>query len=161
MTNVNYRKEVIIYDLIIDGNVAFTGTVDEIAEMLGISPITVHTRHTRGKHVLKEKRRELRTLTRKTRQKSESRKIWIYQLFKGDEWIFTGTREECSEYLGVEMSCLLEYERKNGLRRVKLRMERVDSDDKPLVIKDVVSGKEDKRRISKYSTMKAAVLCGL
>ena len=119
MTNANYRKEVIIYDLIIDGNVVFTGTVNEIAEMLGISPITVHTRHTRGKHVLKEKRRELRTLTRKTRQKSKSRKIWIYQLFKGDEWLFTGTREECSEYLGVEMSCLLEYERKNGLRMVK------------------------------------------
>ena len=71
MTNVNYRKEVIIYDLIIDGTVAFTGTVAEIAEMLGISPVTVHTRHTRGKHVLKEKRRDLRTLTRKTRQKRE------------------------------------------------------------------------------------------
>lgn len=161
MTNANYRKEVIIYDLIIDGNVVFTGTVNDIAEMLGISPVTVHTRHTRGKHVLKENRRELRTLTRKTRQKSESRKIWIYQLFEGDEWLFTGTREECAEFLGVEMSCLLEYERKNGLRRVKLRMECVDPEDKPLVIKDVVSNKEDKERLRKYSTMKAAVLCGV
>lgn len=161
MANANYRKEIIIYDLIIDGNVVLTGTVNEIAEMLGISPVTVHTRHTRGKHVLKEKRRELRTLTRKTRQKSKSRKIWIYQLFKGDEWLFTGTREECSEYLGVETSCLLAYERKNGLRRVKLRMECVDPEDKPLVIKDVVSNKEDKERLRKYSTMKAAVLCGV
>ena len=160
----NYRKEVIIYDLIMDGNVVFTGTVNEIAEKLGISPVTVYTRHRKGKHVIQERRRELRTLTRKTREESEPRKIWIYQLFKGDEWLFTGTRKECTEFLGVEMGCLSEYEHKNGLRRVKLRMECVgpeDKEDETLEIKDVVSNKEDKERMRKYSTMKAAVLCGL
>ena len=164
MANANYKRVVIIYDLIQDGNVVFTGTVDEIAEMLGISPVTVYTRYRKGKHVLEEKRRELRTLTRKIRQESEPRKIWIYQLFKGDEWLFTGTRKECTEFLGVEMSCLAEYEHKNGLRRVKLRMECVNSEDKldeTLKIKDVVSNKEDKQRKRKYITMKAAAVCGL
>lgn len=51
MANANYKRQVIIYDLIIDGNVVFTGTVNEIAEMLGISPVTVYTNTqiTRGK----------------------------------------------------------------------------------------------------------------
>ena len=79
----NYKREVIIYDLILDGNVVFTGTVNDIAEKLGISQVTVYTRQRKGLHVLQEKRRELRTLTRKIRQESEPRKIWIYQLFKG------------------------------------------------------------------------------
>ena len=56
MTNVNYKREVIIYDLIIDSNVVFTGTVDEIAEKLGISSVTVYTRQRKGMHVLQEKR---------------------------------------------------------------------------------------------------------
>ena len=164
MTNVNYKREVIIYDLIIDGNVVFTGTVDEIAEKLGISSVTVYTRQLKGKHVLQEKRKELRTLTRKPRQENEQRKIWIYQLFKGDEWLFTGTRKECAEFLGVRKENLVAYEQKNGLRRVKLRMECVNSEDKedePLEIKDVVSNKKDKERFRKYSTMKAAIVCGL
>ena len=53
----NYKREVIIYDLIIDGNVVFTGTVNEIAEKLCISPATVYTRHRKGKHNIQEKRR--------------------------------------------------------------------------------------------------------
>ena len=160
----NYKREVIIYDLMLDGNVVFTGTVDEIAGKLGISPVTVYTRHRKGKHVLQEKRRELRTLTRKIRQESEPRKIWIYQLFKCDEWLFTGTRKECAEFLGVRMENLVAYEQKNGIRRVKLRMECVNSEDKldeTLEIKDVVSNKEDKQRMRKYIKMKAAALCGL
>ena len=164
MANANYKREVIIYDLIIDGNVVFTGTVNDIAEKLGISPVTVYTRQRKGKHVLQEKRRELRTLTRKISQESEPRKIWIYQLFKCDEWIFTGTRKECAEFLGVRAENLVAYEQKNGIRRVKLRMECVNSEDKEdetLEIKDVVSNKEDKQRKRKYITMKAAALCGL
>lgn len=160
----NYKRQVIIYDLIIGGNVVFTGTADEIAEKLGISPVTVYTRHRKGIHVLQEKRRELRTLTRKLRQGSKPRKIWIYQLFKCDEWLFTGTRKECAEFLGVRMENLVAYEQKNGLRRVKLRMECVnpeDKEDEPIEIKDVVSDKKDKQRMHKYSTIKAAVLCGL
>ena len=53
----NDKREVIIYDLIIDGNVVFTGTADEIAEKLGISSVTVYTRHRKGKHILQEKRK--------------------------------------------------------------------------------------------------------
>lgn len=164
MANANYKREVIIYDLIIDGNVVFTGTVNDIAEKLGISPVTVYTRQRKGMHVLQEKRRELRTLTRKIRQESDPRKIWIYQLFKCDEWLFTGTRKECAEFLGVRMENLVAYEQKNGIRRVKLRMECVNSEDKldeTLEIKDVVSNKEDKERMRKYIKMKAAALCGL
>lgn len=164
MGNANYKREVIIYDLILDGNVVFTGTVNDIAEKLGISPVTVYTRQRKGIHVLQEKRRELRTLTRKIRQESEPRKIWIYQLFKCDEWLFTGTRKECAEFLGVRMENLVAYEQKNGIRRVKLRMECVNSEDKldeTLEIKDVVSNKEDKERMRKYIKMKAAALCGL
>lgn len=164
MANANYKREVIIYDLILDGNVVFTGTVNDIAEKLGISPVTVYTRQRKGIHVLQEKRRELRTLTRKIRQESEPRKIWIYQLFKCDEWLFTGTRKECAEFLGVRMENLVAYEQKNGIRRVKLRMECVNSEDKldeTLEIKDVVSNKEDKERMRKYIKMKAAALCGL
>lgn len=160
----NYKREVIIYDLIIDGNVIFTGTADEIATKLGISPVTVYNRHRRGLHIIQEKRREMRTLTRKVRKENEQRKIWIYQLFKGDEWLFTGTRKECAEFLGVRKENLVAYEQKNGLRRVKLRMECVNSEDKeyePLEIKDVVSNKKDKERFRKYSTIKAAILCGL
>lgn len=164
MGNANYKREVIIYDLILDGNVVFTGTVNDIAEKLGISPSTVYKRHRKGLYVLQEKRRELRTLTRKLRQESEPRKIWIYQLFKCDEWLFTGTRKECAEFLGVRMENLVAYEQKNGIRRVKLRMECVNSEDKldeTLEIKDVVSNKEDKERMRKYIKMKAAALCGL
>ena len=164
MANANYKREVIIYDLILDGNVVFTGTVNDIAEKLGISPCTVYNRHRKGMHVLQEKRRELRTLTRNLRQESEPRKIWIYQLFKCDEWLFTGTRKECAEFLGVRMENLVAYEQKNGIRRVKLRMECVNSEDKldeTLEIKDVVSNKEDKQRMRKYIKMKAAALCGL
>mgnify|MGYP002766005270 FL=1 len=164
MANANYKREVIIYDLILDGNVVFTGTVNDIAEKLGISPSTVYNRHRKGLYVLQEKRRELRMLTRKLRQESEPHKIWIYQLFKSDEWLFTGTRKECAEFLGVRMENLVAYEQKNGIRRVKLRMECVNSEDKldeTLEIKDVVSNKEDKQRMRKYITMKAAALCGL
>ena len=164
MANANYKREVTIYDLILDGNVVFTGTVNEIAEKLGVSPSTVYTRYRKGKHVLQEKRRELRTLTRKPREEKERRKVWVYQLFKDGEWLFTGTREECAEFLGVKLGYLPQYEYKNGLRRVKLRMECVNSEDKldeTLEIKDVVSNKEDKERMRKYVTMKAAALCGL
>ena len=108
----NYKRQVIIYDLIMDGNVVFTGTADEIAGRLGISPVTVYTRHRKGIHVLQEKRRELRTLTRKLRQGRKPRKIWIYQLFKCDEWLFTGTRKECAEFLGVKLGDLSQYEQK-------------------------------------------------
>lgn len=94
----NYKRQVIIYDLIIDGNVVFTGTADEIAERLGISPVTVYTRHRKGIHVLQEKRRELRTLTRKPREEKERRKVWVYQLFKDGEWLFTGTRENALNF---------------------------------------------------------------
>ena len=52
MANANYKREVTIYDLIIDGNVVFTGTVNDIAEKLGISPVTVYTRQRKGMHVL-------------------------------------------------------------------------------------------------------------
>lgn len=165
MANANYKREVIIYDLIIDGNVVFTGTADEIAEKLGISPVTVYTRHRKGIHVLQEKRRELRTLTRKSREEKERRKVWIYQLFKDGEWLFTGTREKCAQFLGVKLGYLSQYEQRNGIERVKLHMEEVNCDEEPLEdnieVVDVVSNKEDKERIRKYSTMKAAVLCGL
>lgn len=164
MANANYKREVIIYDLILDGNVVFTGTVNDIAEKLGISPVTVYTRQRKGMHVLQEKRRELRTLTRKPREEKERRKVWVYQLFKDGEWLFTGTREECAEFLGVRLGYMPQYEHKNGLRRVKLRMECVNSEDKldeTLKIKDVVSNKEDKQRMRKYITMKAAAVCGL
>lgn len=161
----NYKRQVIIYDLIIGGNVVFTGTADEIAEKLGISPVTVYTRHRKGIHVLQEKRRELRTLTRKLRQGRKPRKIWIYQLFKCDEWLFTGTRKECAEFLGVRMENLVAYEQKNGIRRVKLHTEEVSYDEEPpedkIEVADIVSNKEDKQRIRKYTTMKAAALCGL
>lgn len=160
----NYKRQVIIYDLIIDGNVVFTGTVNEIAEKLGVSPVTVYTRHRKGIHILQEKRREIRTLTRKSREEKERRKVWVYQLFKCDEWLFTGTRKECAEFLGVRTENLGAYEQKNGLRRVKLRMECVNSEDKEdeiLEIKDVVSNKEDKERIRKYITMKVVAVCGL
>ena len=161
----NYKREVIIYDLIIDGNVVFTGTADEIAGKLGVSPVTVYTRHRKGIHVLQEKRRELRTLTRKSREEKERRKVWIYQLFKDGEWLFTGTREKCADFLGVKLGYLSQYEQRNGIERVKLRMEEVSCDEEPpedkIEVEDVVSDKEDKERIRKYSTMKAAVLCGL
>ena len=165
MTNVNYKREVIIYDLIIDSNVVFTGTVDEIAEKLGISSVTVYTRQLKGKHVLQEKRRELRTLTRKPREEKERRKVWVYQLFKDGEWLFTGTREKCADFLGVKIGYLSQYEQRNGIERVKLHMEEVSYDEEPpednIEVGEVVSNKEDKERIRKYSTMKAAVLCGL
>lgn len=165
MTNVNYKREVIIYDLIIDGNVVFTGTVDEIAEKLGISSVTVYTRQLKGKHVLQEKRRELRTLTRKPREEKERRKVWIYQLFKDGEWLFTGTREKCAEFLGVNLGYLSQYEQRNGIKRVKSHMEEVSCDEEPpednIEVVDVVSDKEDKQRMRKYITMKAAAVCGL
>ena len=155
----NYKREVIIYDLIIDGNVVFTGTADEIAGKLGVSPVTVYTRHRKGIHILQEKRRELRTLTRK------HRKVWVYQLFKDGEWLFTGTREKCAEFLGVRLGYLSQYEQRNGIKRVKLHMEEVSCDEEPsednIEVVDVVSDKEDKQRMRKYIKMKAAALCGL
>lgn len=161
----NYKRQVIIYDLIIDGNVVFTGTADEIAEKLGISPATVYTRHRKGIHVLQEKRRELRTLTRKPREEKERRKVWVYQLFKDGEWLFTGTREKCAQFLGVKLGYLSQYEQRNGIERVKLHMEEVSCDEEPpedkIEVADVVSDKEDKQRMRKYITMKAAALCGL
>lgn len=165
MGNANYKREVIIYDLIIGGNVVFTGTADEIAEKLGISPVTVYTRHRKGIHILQEKRRELRTLTRKPREEKERRKVWVYQLFKDGEWLFTGTREKCAQFLGVKLGYLSQYEQRNGIERVKLHMEEVSCDEEPseddIEVADVVSDKEDKQLMRKYSTMKAAVLCGL
>ena len=165
MANANYKREVIIYDLIMDGNVIFTGTVNDIAEKLGISSVTVYTRQRKGIHVLQEKRRELRTLTRKSREEKERRKVWIYQLFKDGEWLFTGTREKCAEFLGVKLGYLSQYEQRNGIERVKLHMEEVSCDEEPpedkIEVAEVVSDKEDKERIRKYSTMKAAILCGL
>ena len=165
MGNVNYKREVIIYDLIMDGNVVFTGTVDEIAEKLCISPVTVYTRHRKGKHIIQEKRRELRTLTRKSREKKERRKVWVYQLFKDGEWLFTGTREKCAQFLGVKLGYLSLYEQRNGIERVKLHMEEAICDEEPpednIEVKDVVSNKEDKERMRKYIKMKAAALCGL
>ena len=161
----NYKREVIIYDLIVDGNVVFTGTVDEIAEKLGISSVTVYTRQRKGKHVLQEKRRELRTLTRKQREEKARRKVWVYQLFKDGECLFTGTREKCADFLGVKIGYLSLYEQRNGIERVKLHMEEVSCDEEPpedkIEVKDVVSNKEDKERFRKYTTMKAAILCGL
>ena len=161
----NYKRQVIIYDLIIDGKVVFTGTVNEIAEMLGISPVTVYTRHRKGKHVIQEKRRELRTLTRKQREDKKRRKVWIYQLFKDGELLFTGTREKCAEFLGIKIGYLSLYEQRNGIERVKLHMEEVSCDEEPpedkIEVLEVVSNKEDKERMRKYSTMKAAILCGL
>lgn len=161
----NYKRQVIIYDLIIDGNVVFTGTADEIAEKLGISPVTVYTRHRKGIHVLQEKRRELRTLTRKSREEKERRKVWVYQLFKDGEWLFTGTRQKCADFLGVKLGYLSLYEQRNGIERVKLHMEEVSCDEEPpedkIEVGDVVSNKEDKERKRKYITMKAAALCGL
>ena len=159
----NYKRQVIIYDLIIDGNVVFTGTADEIAEKLGISPVTVYTRHRKGIHILQEKRRGLRTLT--PREEKERRKVWVYQLFKDGEWLFTGTREECAQFLGVKLGYLSQYEQRNGIKRVKLHMEEISCDEEPpednIEVGDVVSDKEDKQLMRKYSTMKAAVLCGL
>ena len=161
----NYKRQVIIYDLIIDGNVVFTGTADEIAEKLGISPVTVYTRQRKGMHVLQEKRRELRTLTRKPREEKERRKVWVYQLFKDGEWLFTGTREKCAEFLGVKLGYLSQYEQRNGIERVKLHMGEVSYDEEPpedkIEVEDVVSDKEDKERMRKYIKMKAAALCGL
>ena len=161
----NYKREVIIYDLIVDGNVVFTGTVDEIAEKLGISSVTVYTRQRKGKHVLQEKRRELRTLTRKSREDKKRRKVWVYQLLKDGELLFTGTREKCADFLGIKIGYLSLYEQRNGIERVKLHMEEVSCDEEPpedkIEVKDVVSNKEDKERFRKYTTMKAAVLCGL
>ena len=161
----NYKREVIIYDLIVDGNVAFTGTADEIAEKLGISTVTVYTRHRKGKHILQEKRRELRTLTRKQREDKKRRKVWVYQLFKDGELLFTGTREKCADFLGVKIGYLSLYEQRNGIERVKLRMEEVSCDEEPpednIEVGEVVSNKKDKERIRKYITMKAAALCGL
>ena len=161
----NYKRQVIIYDLIIDGNVVFTGTADEIAEKLGISPVTVYTRHRKGIHILQKKRRELRTLTRKHREEKERRKVWVYQLFKDGEWLFTGTREKCAEFLGVRLGYLSQYEQRNGIKRVKLHMEEVSCDEEPsednIEVVDVVSDKEDKQRMRKYIKMKAAALCGL
>ena len=114
---------------------------------------------------LQEKRRELRTLTRKHREEKERRKVWVYQLFKDGEWLFTGTREKCAEFLGVRLGYLSQYEQKNGIKRVKLRMEEVSCDEEPpedkIEVADVVSNKEDKERMRKYVTMKAAALCGL
>ena len=161
----NYKRQVIIYDLIIDGNVVFTGTAAEIAEKLGISPVTVYTRHRKGMHVLQEKRREMRTLTRKHREEKERRKVWVYQLFKDGEWLFTGTREKCADFLGVKLGYLSQYEQRNGIERVKLHMEEVSCDEEPpedkIEVGDVVSNKEDKERMRKYIKMKAAALCGL
>ena len=161
----NYKREVIIYDLIIDGNVVFTGTVDEIAEKLGISSVTVYTRHRKGKHVIQEKRRELRTLTRKSREDKKRRKVWVYQLLKDGELLFTGTRQKCADFLGVKLGYLSLYEQRNGIERVKLHMEEVSCDEEPpedkTEVADVVSNKEDKERIRKYIKMKAAILCGL
>ena len=161
----NYKREVIIYDLIIDGNVIFTGTADEIATKLGISPVTVYTRHRKGIHILQEKRREIRTLTRKSREEKERRKVWVYQLFKDGEWLFTGTREKCADFLGVKLGYLSQYEQRNGIKRVKLHMEEISCDEEPpednIEVGDVVSNKEDKQRKRKYITMKAAALCGL
>ena len=161
----NYKREVIIYDLIIDGNVVFTGTADEIAEKLGISTVTVYTRHRKGKHILQEKRRELRTLTRKQREDKKRRKVWIYQLLKDGEVLFTGTREKCADFLGVKIGYLSLYEQRNGIERVKLRMEEVSCDEEPpednIEVGEVVSNKKDKERIRKYIKMKAAALCGL
>ena len=161
----NYKREVIIYDLIVDGNVVFTGTADEIAEKLGISTVTVYTRHRKGKHILQEKRRELRTLTRKQREDKKRRKVWIYQLLKDGEVLFTGTREKCADFLGVKIGYLSLYEQRNGIERVKLRMEEVSCDEEPpednIEVGEVVSNKKDKERIRKYITMKAAALCGL
>ena len=165
MTNVNYKREVIIYDLIIDGNVVFTGTVNEIAEKLCISPVIVYTRHRKGKHIIQEKRRELRTLTRKPQEEKERRKVWVYQSFKDGEWLFTGTREKCADFLGVKLGYLSQYEQRNGIERVKLHMEEVSCDEEPpesnIEVADVVSNKEDKQRMRKYIKMKAAALCGL
>ena len=161
----NYKREVIIYDLIVDGNVVFTGTADEIAEKLGISTVTVYTRHRKGKHILQEKRRELRTLTRKQREDKKRRKVWVYQLLKDGELLFTGTREKCADFLGVKIGYLSLYEQRNGIERVKLRMEEVSCDEEPpednIEVGEVVSNKKDKERIRKYITMKAAALCGL
>ena len=161
----NYKREVIIYDLIVDGNVVFTGTADEIAEKLGISTVTVYTRHRKGKHILQEKRRELRTLTRKQREDKKRRKVWIYQLLKDGEVLFTGTREKCADFLGIKLGYLSLYEQRNGIERVKLHMEEVSCDEEPpedkIEVADVVSNKEDKQRKRKYITMKAAALCGL
>lgn len=165
MGNANYKREVTIYDLILDGNVVFTGTVNDIAEKLGISPSTVYNRHRKGLHVLQEKRRELRMLTRKSREEKERRKVWIYQLFKDGEWLFTGPREKCAEFLGVKLGYLSQYEQRNGIKRVKLHMEEVSCDEEPpeddIEVADVVSSKEDKQRMRKYIKMKAAALCGL
>ena len=161
----NYKREVIIYDLIIDGNVFFTGTVDEIAEKLGISSVTVYTRHRKGKHVIQEKRRELRTLTRKQREDKKRRKVWVYQLLNDGELLFTGTREKCADFLGIKIGYLSLYEQRNGIERVKLHMEEVSCDEEPpednIEVGEVVSSKKDKERIRKYITMKAAALCGL
>ena len=161
----NYKREVIIYDLIIDGNVVFTGTADEIAEKLGISSVTVYTRHRKGKHVIQEKRRELRTLTRKSREDKKRSKVWIYQLFKDGELLFTGTRQKCADFLGVKLGYLSLYEQRNGIERVKLHMEEVSCDEEPhednIEVGEVVSNKKDKQRMRKYITMKAAAVCGL
>ena len=114
---------------------------------------------------MQEKRRELRTLTRKSREDKKRRKVWIYQLFKDGELLFTGTREKCADFLGVKLGYLSLYEQRNGIERVKLHMEEVSCDEEPheddIEVGEVVSNKKDKERIRKYITMKAAALCGL
>lgn len=63
------------------------------------------------------------------------------------------------------MGYLSQYEQRNGIERVKLHMEEVSCDEEPpednIEVTDVVSNKEDKERMRKYVTMKAAALCGL
>ena len=63
------------------------------------------------------------------------------------------------------MGYLSLYEQRNGIERVKLHMEEVSCDEEPpedkIEVLEVVSNKEDKERFRKYSTMKAAILCGL
>ena len=63
------------------------------------------------------------------------------------------------------MGYLSQYEQRNGIERVKLHMEEVSCDEEPpednIEVVDVVSDKEDKQRMRKYITMKAAAVCGL
>ena len=69
------------------------------------------------------------------------------------------------DFLGVKLGYLSLYEQRNGIERVKLHMEEVSCDEEPhedkIEVGEVVSNKEDKERIRKYITMKAAALCGL
>ena len=79
--------------------------------------------------------------------------------------LFTGTREKCADFLGIKVGYLSLYEQRNGIERVKLRMEEVSCGEEPpedkIEVGEVVSSKEDKERFRKYTTMKAAILCGL